>query len=86
MVAEDKIASAAWFAVATMSSVPSHANSLAWFPFTRARTYRIDDPGNFMTRHTRVLDARPQTILGKNIAMTDPTGLYFNPESCVKNY
>jgi hypothetical protein len=78
MVAEDKIASATRFAATTMSSVPSHTDPLARFPLTHARTYRIDDPGNFMSRHTRILDPRPQTLLGKNIAVTDPAGLHFN--------
>lgn len=78
MVAEDKITSAAGFATSTMSSVPSHTDPLAWFPLTHARTYRVDDPGNLMSRHTRILNSRPQTILGKNIAVTDPAGLHLN--------
>ena len=61
-----------------MSSVPSHTNPLARSPLTHARTYHIDDPGNFMSRHTRILDSRPQTLLGKNIAVADPAGLHLN--------
>jgi hypothetical protein len=61
-----------------MPSVPSHTDPLAQHPLTHVRTYRIDDPDNFMARHTRVLDPRPQTLLSKNIAVTDSAGLHLN--------
>ena len=31
-----------------------------------------------MSRNTRILETRPQTLLGKHIAVADPTGLHLN--------
>jgi hypothetical protein len=77
-LAEDKIASAAWFATAAMSSVPPHADPLARFPVVHARTDRIDDPGNFMSRNTGKPEAGPQSLLGENVAVADPASLHLD--------
>jgi hypothetical protein len=54
-----------------MAAVPAHAGALAFGPSLNAGAYRIDNTGDFMPRHARILDARPRSLLGHGITVTD---------------
>ena len=62
-----------------MAAVPAHAGALAFGPSLNADAYRIDNAGDFMPRHARILDARPQAFLGHSITVADAAGFNFDP-------
>jgi hypothetical protein len=58
--------------------MPADTDPLAFFPCGDARADLVDHAGHFVTRDTRVLQARPMAFLHKYVAMTNPAGLYFD--------
>jgi hypothetical protein len=47
----------------TVAAMPAHAYPLTNCPARYPHANLINYPGNFMARHARVLDARPNTFL-----------------------
>ena len=76
--AHGEIPAPALFADETMSSMPANADSLTFRPLRNIASDRIDAAGNFMTRHTWILNARPQTVLHQDIAVADATRFHFH--------
>ena len=64
--------------MAAVAAIPPHTHMLTFLPFRHPGADLIDSPGNFMPRHTRVLDARPDTFLRQCIAVTDAASLDAN--------
>jgi len=60
-----------------MAAVPADPGPLASRPTGNPFADRIDDSGDFMSRHPRVLDARPYSLLGHGIAVADAASLDF---------
>ena len=64
--------------MAATAAVPTHTHPLACYPTGHARTDLINHSGNFMSRNTWVLDARPMSFFCKRIAVTDAARLHTN--------
>src|SRR5580704_3078146 len=75
-----KIAAPARIASKAVSTVPSDADSIANFPFTHFFADSLEQPGNLVSRRSRIGDSRPRSILRKRIAMTDSARLNLNPD------
>src|SRR5437773_2121398 len=61
--AEEEVAPATGLAVSTMPAVPADAYAVAWFPGGNIRADGIDDARDLVPGHSRVLDARPESLL-----------------------
>src|SRR5206468_2016841 len=66
---ENEIPTAAGIARKAMSAVPAHPGPLAGLPVNDIRPDRIDASGDLVARNTRILQARPETILDQHIAV-----------------
>jgi hypothetical protein len=58
-----------------MATVPAHAHSIAYFPSRDALSQSVKMASDFVARDTWILQARPQTLFYKDIAVADPTSL-----------
>jgi hypothetical protein len=67
----NKVTAATRIAVTTVTAVPADSDSLAFCPSNNAWANSVNDSGDFMSRDPRVLNARPQSVLGHDIAVTD---------------
>ena len=61
-----------------MSAMPAHADALAFFPWRDVVADRIDAPGDFVTRHTRILNSGPETFFDQHVAMANAARLHFH--------
>jgi hypothetical protein len=75
----DEIATPARIAVATVSAVPANAGTLPQCPSGNAGTDCIDNSCNLMSRDSRVLNARPGSLLRERVAMADAAS--FHPDT-----
>src|SRR5438309_11985186 len=57
-----EIAAPARITMSAMSSMPADANSLTRFPLRHVRPDGVNNSNHFMTRYSRVLNARPRPI------------------------
>src|SRR5215467_1051438 len=73
--AGDEIAFAAGRAGEVMSAVPADTDTLALLPVRHARTRLVNNPGDFVSRNARVLNAREYAVLGQMIAEADTAGM-----------
>jgi hypothetical protein len=58
-----------------VSAVPGDSDPLAWCPPGDVWADRIDDAGDLMAWDPRVLDAGPDALLCKGVAVADATSL-----------
>jgi hypothetical protein len=63
-LAGEELAAAAAIAMAAVAAVPADTGPLAFGPSGNAGTQGIHHAHHFMSRHARVLDARPMAFLG----------------------
>ena len=77
-MAGDEITAPARITVATVSAVPADTDPLARCPSGNACTDRINDSGNLMPWDSRVLYARPESLLGERVAVTDASSLHLD--------
>jgi hypothetical protein len=61
-------------------TVPANAHAIALLPVCDAIAYSIDTAGDFVARHPRILQAWPQTVLDKHVAMTNSARFYYYPD------
>jgi hypothetical protein len=59
--------------------VPADADALASRPADYSFANSINRPGDFMPRHTRVLNARPKALLHQRITVTNAARSDFDP-------
>jgi hypothetical protein len=71
----NKVTTAARIAVTAVPAVPADSDPVALCPSSYAFADRVDDSGDFMSRHPRVPDARPCSLLGHGIAVADATSI-----------
>src|SRR5262249_24617950 len=71
-LAVDEIAAPALLADEAVPAVPANADALAFLPVRDAGADRIDHAGNLVSRHARILQARPLPFLGEGVAVADP--------------
>src|SRR5216684_2467932 len=64
---------------AILAAVPAYADALALLPLRHAGAYVVDDAGHFVSRHSRIDDARPGAVFREDIAVTDPARLHADP-------
>jgi hypothetical protein len=74
-LAGNEVTTTARIAVPAVSAVPADSDPLAWCPPGDACPDRIDDSGDLMSWDPRVLDARPDSLLCKEVAVADATRL-----------
>src|SRR4051812_35087738 len=87
--AHREIAAPAWVANKTMTAMPADSDSLTLRPWHDIASDRVDATGNFMTRHTWILNARPETVLHQDIAVANATRLHFHanlPRAWLRNF
>ena len=63
-----------------MSAVPAHPHPLTGLPLGNVRPDRIDPSRNLVAWHARVLQSWKAPLLYEDIAVTDATCLYFDPD------
>src|SRR5262249_39796417 len=78
--AGEEIPAAAAVAIPAVAAIPADPHLLAHFPPVDARPDRVDHPGDFMARDSRILDAREQSVLGHGITVADATRLDLDPD------
>src|ERR1700674_453780 len=61
-----------------MSPMPADADSLASSPSRDCGTDRVDEPDDFMSRYSRILNARPCPLFDQRIAVTNATSLHLD--------
>src|SRR5947207_20403 len=76
--AHGEIAAPALVANKAVTAVPAYSGSLTFRPLRDIASDRIDAAGNFMTRHTWILNSWPQTILHQHIAVANAARLHFD--------
>ena len=82
--AHGEISALALRANETMSAVPAHTDTLTFLPFDYVLADRIDASSDFMTRHTRILNSRPQTLFDVYVAVANPTRIIFILIKCLR--
>ena len=82
--AHGEISALALRANETMSAVPAHTDALTFLPFDYVLADRIDASSDFMTRHTRILNSRPQTLFDVYVAVANPTRIIFILIKCLR--
>jgi len=70
------VAPAAAVAMAAVPSMPADAHAVTLLPLGDLRAERIDDAGDLVAGHTRILDSRKQSLGGQDVAVTDPAGFH----------
>jgi hypothetical protein len=58
--------------------VPSHSNPLTGLPQRDVGANRVNAPGDFVARHSRILNPRPVPFFHQHVAVTDATGFYLD--------
>jgi hypothetical protein len=84
----NEVTTAARIAVTAVPAVPADPDPLALRPSGNPFADRIYDSGDFMSRHPRVLDTRPQSLPGHGITVADAArfDLYANlPGARIRN-
>jgi hypothetical protein len=74
-LAGHEVTTTARIAVPAVSTVPADSDPLAWCPPGDACAGRINDPRDLMSWDPRVLEARPDSLHCKGVAVADATGL-----------
>src|SRR5207253_11350232 len=77
IVAHGKISAPASITDQIVSAVPSDTHTVAFFPLSNIGADSIDAAGDFMSRHSRVLKPRPETLFNQSVAMTNAARLHF---------
>jgi hypothetical protein len=57
--------------------MPANSSALTHRPLPDVTSERVYAAGDFMTRHARILESRPDTILDEHIAVANPACLHF---------
>src|SRR5205814_3147120 len=76
--AHGEIPAPALVANKAVTAVPAYSDSLAFRPLRDIASDRIDSTGNFMTRHTWILNSWPQAVLHQHIAVANATRFDFD--------
>ena len=63
--------------------MPTNSDPLAGGPSGDFPADRIDDAGNLMSRNSRILDAGPESLLGKGVAVANAAGLDFDTHAAI---
>jgi hypothetical protein len=58
--------------------MPAHSDAISTFKAGNVIADLVDDADDLVTRYPRQLEARPQAVLDKMIAVTDATGVHSN--------
>src|SRR4029077_1377251 len=77
--AHREIATPAFVANEIVATVPANTNALTLLPLRHAVAGKIDNPGDLMPRHARVLNSRPKTFFDQRVAMANPARFYLHP-------
>ena len=72
-----EIAASTFLAYEIMATMPAYANAIAFFLGADSHSKSINAAGNFMTRHTRILQTRPERFFYQHIAVADPQASTF---------
>ena len=62
-ISRKEIAAPAMVAVSAVSTMPANPNPLTILPWLHSFTDKIDNSDDFMSRHTRILNTWPRSIL-----------------------
>src|SRR5207249_1058405 len=73
-----EIAAPALFALEAMSTVPPDTDAPTLFPASDAAADRIDPPGDFMARHTGILNPGPETFFDEHVAVANAARLHLH--------
>src|SRR5215213_10000114 len=73
-----EVAAPALFTYEAVAAMPADTNALTCRPCCDVVAYGIDAAGDFMTRHTRILNARPETFFNEHIAVANATRFNFH--------
>src|SRR5207253_3606009 len=76
--AHGKISAPASITDQIVSAVPADTHTVAFFPLSNIGADSIDAAGDFMSRHSRVLKSRPETLFNQSIAVTDSACFHFH--------
>ena len=76
--AHREIAAPALFALEAMSTVPPDTDTLTVLPASDTATERIDPPGDFMARHTGILNPGPETFFDEHVAVANAARLHLH--------
>src|SRR5689334_14966179 len=80
--AHGEIAATTLLAHEIMKAVPTDTNSLPDGPRRDVVAERVDASSDLMTRHTRILKSRPDSVFDEHVAVTDTTRLNFHAHLC----
>jgi hypothetical protein len=80
VLAENELASPAVIAGKVVSAVPPHAHMLARLPLRHSRPHCIYVTADFMAWNPGIGQSGEAALLGKHITMTNPAGLYLDPD------
>src|ERR1700730_7413688 len=58
--------------------MPATPHALSLLPLGHTRTHFVHNARDFVSRHARVFDARPQTLFCEHVTVTDTTGLHLD--------
>ena len=58
--------------------MPADADALAFLPAGDARAYFVDHPGDFVSWHAWILNAREESVFCDDVAVTDAASLHAN--------
>ena len=80
VAANHEVAATAWLAVAAMVAMPPDAHPVAGRPFRNARSDGIDRSGYFVSRYSRVSQARPVPSLNQRVAVANAASGHFEAD------
>ncbi len=60
--------------------MPADPDTLSGLPVRDVGTDGVNASGNFMTGNSRILNARPESFLDEDIAMTNATGFHLDAD------
>src|SRR5579864_7119958 len=69
-----KVSAPAFPAGAVVPAMPADSDSLPLLPHCDARSNFVDDPGNFVTGNTWILNPRQHALCDEHVAVADATG------------
>src|SRR5262249_29901870 len=76
--AHREIAASTFIAGEVVAAVPADPDARAFLPRRDSRSESIDAAGHFVTRHTRILQARPEPILHHDVAVADSARVHLH--------
>src|SRR5882762_11225808 len=63
-----------------MSSVPADSDAFSFFPIRDAVADSVNAACDFVTGYARILNARPETLLNKKVAMTNSARFHLHAD------